>query len=223
MNAGIEQAAKRVDDVGRRQLVAVVKAHAAAQVRRRRSCGSGSRAARPGSGDDPRRSSSVDQAAEDQLLNLLRRLVGADARIEVVRADGERRRRGRRVLACAGAPQRTRSQQRGQQHAQRRRARAQVSHSTPRVFSSASSASASSGVMRSTSTRGSFGARACRRPATAALKQARAAAAGSGRRPADRRPAAARQLVLLERRRESRARARSRPAGRPASRATWMP
>ena len=160
------------------------------------------------------------QVAEDQLRRLAATLVGADARIEVVRAAvtpttrmfgfggragaGSRRRQGSAATPGAGFSLLDRP----------------VGMSLSSFFSSASSGQRFDRRHPVDVERGEPLAQrrssGCRR-----LKQPELPLR-LGRRAADRRPAAARQLVALERR-QNLARAIDDGGGRPASRATWMP
>ena len=132
-----------------------------------------------------------EQRAVDQLLNLLRHLVGADARVEVVgrAGDGQRDDVERRVAASTTR----RGERQGQQHGSERSDPHQLSASRLR---SASSVRASSGVRRFDvqlpQPRGQpvLGCRGRREQAQLLHRLAP--------RAGHRRPSAARQLVLLE-------------------------
>ncbi len=83
----VQKAPERVDDVGGRQLVAVVKQHAAAQMRHiRERIGLLERFRELG--NDPQIAVDADEAVVEELMRLLRDLVGTDARIEVERCIG---------------------------------------------------------------------------------------------------------------------------------------
>jgi hypothetical protein len=85
----VEKAPERVDDIRRGQLVAVVEAHVALErhdIGRRRWVVQPLGKVRP----HAHVAVEVEQMVEDQLMDLLRGIVEADARIEVVRCGGNR-------------------------------------------------------------------------------------------------------------------------------------